>query len=57
MILENPQIFWEKPYRNHITDDGQAVMLALLFNFYRIRWRPRGPERHLARSMLMTVGL
>jgi hypothetical protein len=31
-ILDNPQILWEKPYRSHVTDDAQALMLALFFN-------------------------
>lgn len=31
-ILENPQELWEKPYRNHISDEGKALMLALFFN-------------------------
>jgi hypothetical protein len=31
-VLDNPQVLWEKPYRSHITADGRALMLALLFN-------------------------
>jgi hypothetical protein len=31
-ILDNPQILWEKPYRSYLTDDAQALMLALFFN-------------------------
>jgi hypothetical protein len=31
-ILNNPQELWERPYRSHISDEGRALMLALLFN-------------------------
>jgi Restriction endonuclease len=31
-ILKNPHELWERPYRTHISDEGRALMLALLFN-------------------------
>src|SRR5690606_22943747 len=31
-VLDNPQELWERPYRTHITPEGRALMLALLFN-------------------------
>lgn len=31
-VLDNPRVLWEKPYRSHITDDAQALMLALFLN-------------------------
>lgn len=31
-VLDRPSVLWEKPYRNHITDDARALLLALLFN-------------------------
>lgn len=30
--LEHPEILWEKPYRQHITQDGRVLMLSLFFN-------------------------
>lgn len=30
--LENPQKLWEIPYREHISKDGQVLMLAVYFN-------------------------
>lgn len=31
-VLDNPQELWERPYRNHISDEGRCLMLALFFN-------------------------
>jgi hypothetical protein len=31
-VLENPHELWEKPYRNHISEQARALMLALFFN-------------------------
>jgi hypothetical protein len=31
-ILNNPQELWERPYRSHISGEGRALILALLFN-------------------------
>ena len=31
-VLENPHELWEKPYRNHISEEARALMLALFFN-------------------------
>jgi energy-coupling factor transporter ATP-binding protein EcfA2 len=31
-VLENPDELWEKPYRNHISEEARALMLALFFN-------------------------
>lgn len=31
-VLDNPQELWDKPYRNHISDEGRSLMLALFFN-------------------------
>ena len=31
-ILDNPDQLWELPYRDHISADGRALMLALLLN-------------------------
>ncbi|WP_438728248.1 restriction endonuclease [Parasphingorhabdus sp. DH2-15] len=30
--LDNPQVIWERPYRQHIEEAGQALMLALFVN-------------------------
>lgn len=35
-VLDNPHELWEKPYRNHITVEGRALMLALFFNEVRV---------------------
>jgi energy-coupling factor transporter ATP-binding protein EcfA2 len=35
-VLDNPHELWEKPYRNHITQEGRALMLALFFNEVRV---------------------
>lgn len=29
-VLDNPDELWERPYRDHISDDGKALMLAML---------------------------
>jgi hypothetical protein len=31
-VLENPQELWETPYRNHVSAEARALMLALFFN-------------------------
>ncbi|MER9625025.1 hypothetical protein NKI98_26910 [Mesorhizobium sp. M0222] len=31
-VLKNPEILWELPYRQHITPEGRAMMLALFLN-------------------------
>lgn len=31
-VLDNPHELWEKPFRDHITQEGRALMLALFFN-------------------------
>jgi hypothetical protein len=31
-ILKNPHELWERPYRSHISDEGRALALAVLFN-------------------------
>ena len=31
-VLDNPHELWEKPYRNHISEEARALMLALFFN-------------------------
>jgi energy-coupling factor transporter ATP-binding protein EcfA2 len=36
-VLENPEELWEKPYRNHISGEGRALMFAVFFNASRIR--------------------
>lgn len=36
-VLDDPQVLWEKPYRSHLTNDGRALMLALLFNEHRVQ--------------------
>lgn len=43
-VLDQPSVLWEKPYRNHITDDARALLLALLFN------RPQVSRAALGRS-------
>ena len=35
-ILRSPNELWERPYRNHISNEGRALMLALLFNRSRV---------------------
>ena len=31
-VLDNPQELWDRPYRQHITEDARALLLAVLFN-------------------------
>lgn len=31
-VLANPQELWDRPYRQHITEDARALLLAVLFN-------------------------
>ena len=31
-VLDNPQDLWERPYRQHLTDEARALLLAVLFN-------------------------
>lgn len=31
-VLDNPQELWERPYRQHLTDEARALLLAVLFN-------------------------
>lgn len=31
-VLDDPSVLWDKPYRQHIDQDGRALMLAVLFN-------------------------
>jgi hypothetical protein len=49
-VLANPQELWEKPYRNHISDEGRALMLALYFN------ADRTPVTAAERSFMRIVG-
>lgn len=58
-VLANPQELWDRPYRQHITGDARALLLAVLFNkrevplaqlqesFERIG---RAFERHIPRA-------
>jgi hypothetical protein len=34
-VLDNPQELWEKPYRNHISNEGRCLMIALFFNEFK----------------------
>ncbi|CAM2187749.1 Restriction endonuclease [Paraburkholderia sacchari] len=56
-VLENPHELWEKPYRNHFTEDARGLMLALFFNEGRVGLQAlEGAFQQMVGSMGLTIG-
>ncbi|MGD7190974.1 restriction endonuclease [Ralstonia pseudosolanacearum] len=56
-VLDNPHELWEKPYRNHFTEEARGLMLALFFNEGRVGLQAlEGAFQQMVGSMGLTIG-
>jgi len=56
-VLDNPQELWEKPYRNHFTEEARGLMLALFFNEGRVGLQAlEGAFQRMIAAMGLSIG-
>jgi len=56
-VLDNPHELWEKPYRNHFTEEARGLMLALFFNEGRVGLQAlEGAFQQMVGAMGLTIG-
>lgn len=56
-VLDNPHELWEKPYRNHFTEEARGLMLALFFNEARVGLQAlEGTFQQMVGSMGLSIG-